>query len=103
MLAKFKTFNTQNVEMNRLQDNIADGFGPVLTAEILDFNIVKSQVLAIGDNVVDHRLGRAPIGWFVVRKRGPGNFYDKQDTNPTPTRNIVINSDSAVTVDIYFF
>lgn len=103
MLPKFKTFNTQNIELNRLQDNIADGFGPVLTADILDFNIVKSQVLKVGDNVVNHKLGRPPVGWIIIRKRGPGNFYDKQDSNVTPASNIVINSDSAVTVDIYFF
>jgi hypothetical protein len=103
VLPKFKTFNASNVELNRLQDNVGDGFNSVLTASILDYNIVTSQVLKVGDNVVNHRLGRAPLGWFIVRKRGAGNFYDKQDTNPTPAANIVINSDSAVTVDIYFF
>ena len=103
MLAKFKTFNTQNIEVNRLQDNVADGFNPVLNALILDYNIVEKQALTVGDNVVNHKLGRAPIGWFIIRKRGPGNFYDKQDSNSTPASNIVINSDSAVTVDIYFF
>jgi hypothetical protein len=103
VLPKFKTFNSSDIELNRLQDNIADGFNPVLTADILDFNIVKSQALKVGDNVVNHRLGRPPVGWIVIRKRGAGNFYDKQDSNPTPSANIVINSDSAVTVDLYFF
>jgi hypothetical protein len=103
VLPKFKTFNASNVELNRLQDNVADGFNTVLNAQILDFNIVTKQALKVGDNVVDHKLGRAPLGWFIVRKRGAGNFYDKQDSNSTPASNIVINSDSAVTVDIYFF
>jgi len=103
VLGKFKTFNASNTELNRLQDNVADGFNSVLTSVILDYNIVSKVALNVGDNIVDHKLGRAPIGWIVVRKRGAGNFYDKQDSNPTPTRNIVINSDSAVTVDIYFF
>ena len=103
MLGKFKTFNASNTELNRLQDNVADGFNSVLTSVILDYNIVSKVALKVGDNIVDHKLGRAPVGWIVVRKRGAGNFYDKQDSNPTPTRNIVINSDSAVTVDIYFF
>lgn len=103
MLPKFKTFNTADIEMNRLQDNIETSVNSVLTAVILDYNIVTNVALVVGDNVVNHLLGRAPIGWFVVRKRGPGNFYDKQDSNPTPTRNYIINSDSAVTVDLYFF
>jgi hypothetical protein len=103
MLPKFKTFNSANIELNRLQDNVADGFNGVLSASILDFNIVQSQDLAVGDNVVNHKLGRAPLGWIIIRKRGPGNFYDKQDTNTIPNKTIVINSDSAVTVDIYFF
>jgi hypothetical protein len=103
VLPKFKTFNSQDIEINRLQDNVGDGFNTVLNAGILDYNIVSNQVLAVGDNIVNHKLGRAVIGWFIIRKRGPGNFYDKQDSNPTPTKNIVINSDSAVTVDFYFF
>lgn len=103
MLPKFKTFNSQDIEINRLQDNVADGFNRVLTSAILDFTLIRSVVLKIGDNVVNHELGRNPNGWIVVRKRGPGNFYDKQDSNTTPALNIVINSDSAVTVDFYFF
>ena len=103
MLPKFKTFNSQDIEINRLQDNVADGFNRVLTSAILDFTLIKSVALKIGDNVVNHELGRNPNGWIVVRKRGPGNFYDKQDSNTTPALNIVINSDSAVTVDFYFF
>jgi hypothetical protein len=103
VLPKFKTFNSQDIEINRLQDNVADGFNRVLTSAILDFTLIKSVALKIGDNVVNHELGRNPNGWIVVRKRGPGNFYDKQDSNTTPALNIVINSDSAVTVDFYFF
>jgi hypothetical protein len=103
MLPKFRSFGSSDVELNRLQENISENLNRVNSAEILDYNIVTNVSLAIGDNVVNHLLGRAPIGWFVVRKRGPGNFYDKQDSNPTPTRNYIINSDSAVTVDLYFF
>ena len=103
MLPKFKSFNSSNMEINRLQDNVADGFNPVLNSPILDSVIVKDVALIVGDNVVNHLLGRPPLGWIVIRKRAAGNFYDKQDTNTIPNRTIVINSDSAVTVDIYFF
>lgn len=103
MLPKFKSFNSSNMEINRLQDNVADGFNPVLNSPILDSVIVSNVVLSVGDNVVNHKLGRPPLGWIIIRKRAAGNFYDKQDTNTIPNRTIVINSDSAVTVDFYFF
>jgi hypothetical protein len=103
VLPKFKTFNSQEIEINRLQDNVADGFNRVVTSAILDYTIIRNVALKIGDNVVNHQLSRNPIGWIVIRKRGPGNFYDKQDSNTIPAQNIVINSDSAVTVDFYFF
>lgn len=103
MLRKLITFNAESKELNRLMDYLDLALNPVLSADVLDFNIVKNVSLTVGDNVVDHRLGRAPIGWFIVRKRGAGNFYDKQDSNALAAKNCIINSDSIVTVDIYFF
>jgi hypothetical protein len=103
MLRKFTTLNVKDLDMNKIQSNISNVITPVVLNPILDFNIVKSVVLSIGDNLVNHKLNRAPLGWFVVRQRGLASLYDKQDSNSTPTVNYIITSDAAVTVDIYFF
>lgn len=97
------TFYSKNEEMNKLMNNLDIALAPIINNSFLDFSLVKDISLAIGDNLVDHKLNRTPNGWVVVRKRGAGNFYDKQDTNTTPTKNYIINSDTAVVVDIYFF
>jgi hypothetical protein len=103
MLKKLITFYTKDDEMNRLMNNLDSALAPLFTNNFLDYSLVSNVVLAVGDNQVDHKLSRAPLGWVVTRKRGAGNFYDKQDTNTTPTKNYTINSDAVVTVDIYFF
>ena len=103
MLRKLNTFNSQSQELNRMMDNLDLALNPVFNNEILDSNIVQSVALKIGTNVVNHKLGRAPIGWFSVRKRSPANLSDLQDTNKTPQLNYLIVSDAIAVVDIYFF
>lgn len=103
MLKKLTTFNTEDSSLNRLMNLLQQVINPIVDNQLLDSTFVKSVPLAVGDNVVNHKLNRSVVGWIVTRKRGPGNFYDKQDTNPTPTKNIIINSDTIVTVDFYFF
>ena len=103
MLKKFTDINIQDINLNRVQSNVSSALKRILLNPVLDFNIEKNVNLVIGDNVVNHRLSRPPLGWFVVRKRGPADLYDKQDSNTTPQTNIIINSDAVVSVDIYFF
>lgn len=103
MLKKLITFYTKNEEINRIVNNFDNAISPVLSNPFLDYSLITNVSLTTGDNLVDHKLSRAPVGWVVVRKRSSANLYDKQDTNTTPTKTYVINSDAAVTVDIYFF
>jgi hypothetical protein len=103
MLNKFVTLNLGDVNTNRIQLNIEKVLNPVLVNPILDYNIVNSVRLIAGDNLVDHKLGRKPLGWYLVRKRGPAEIYDKQDSNPSANLNYLLNSDAIVDVDIYFF
>lgn len=103
MLKKFTSLSVKDLDLERVQSNIDRVVNPIVVNPVLDFNIVKSVSLSIGDNLVNHKLNRAPLGWFLVRKRGAAELYDKQDSNSTPSINYIINSDAAVTVDFYFF
>lgn len=59
--------------------------------------------LAAGDNVINHGLGRDLLGWIIIRCDGAQTFYDKQSTNTTPQRTLILNASGAVTVTIYVF
>lgn len=103
MLKRLVTFNVDSQDLNRFMGNVDTTLNPIIQNPILDYNIVKSVSLSIGDNLVNHKLNRVPQGFYLVRQRSPANIYDKQDSNQTPKVNFILHSDAVVTVDIYFF
>jgi len=64
---------------------------------------LTSVNLNAGDNTIPHKLSQKLQGWFIVRLRGSATIYDKQDSNPSPDKNLVLNSSASVTVDIFVF
>jgi len=64
---------------------------------------LTSIALTAGDNTIPHKLSQKLQGWFIVRLRGAATIYDKQDSNPSTDKNLILNSSAAVTVDIFVF
>ncbi len=62
--------------------------------------ILKNIALTIGNNVINHKLGRNLQGWIIIRKRASADIYDQQDSNQMPALTLVLISDAPVTVDI---
>lgn len=65
--------------------------------------ILKNVELAIGANVINHRLGKPLTGWSIIRKRASADIYDTQDTNQMPQLTLTLVSDAIVTVDLEVF
>lgn len=76
---------------------------PVIQAEIVNGLLLTSIPLAMGDNVINHKLGRKLIGWIIVGQNASATFYDKQASNQTPDLTLVLNSSAAVTANIWVF
>lgn len=96
-------FQTDSKDISLLQTNWAQQLNPLLSNPVSSGLILKKVSLTSGDNIINHLLGRKLQGWFIVRKRAGGNFYDKQDTNMYPDIQLILNSDASVSVDIYVF
>jgi len=76
---------------------------PIINRPQNSSTILKSVVLASGDNIIPHTLNRALQGWNIVRIRAAATIYDKQDDNDNPTVSLVLNSSAAVTIDLEVF
>lgn len=105
-------FKTDDRSFALLQTQWAQSINPVLSLPMVNQNTLRnnpSQVgnsgvtLAIGSNTINHLLGRALQGWFIVRQRSAANIYDDQDNNTTPALTLVLVSDAIVSVDIVVF
>ena len=93
-------FQSDNATLTLLQTKWASEINPLLAKPQNQGLIIPGVVLAIGSNLINHRLGRKLQGWSIVRKRAAAEIYDTQDTNVTPDLTLRLVSDAVVTVDI---
>ena len=64
-------------EFSSLQDNIEQSVNPVIDAQIVNGVYLKEIDLTHSvDNLIEHKLGREPLGWFVVRKFAAIDIYE---------------------------
>lgn len=68
---KFATINHQDASINRVQDHVAKVLDPLVASPLNGAVLVKNVVLARGETVVPHSLGRRPQGFEVVRTHSP--------------------------------
>ena len=94
---------TQNQDMSLMQTRWASIIDPFLKRPSNQCLILKDVSLAVGSNVINHRLGRKLQGWRLVRKRAAAEIYDEQDDNQMPELTLILNSDSVVSIDLEVF
>lgn len=103
MLKDFKKISSTNKEVKQLQENVEQAIKPIINSQIVDGVLVKNIVIVSGtEKFVEHKLGREPIGFIVVRKRANAIIWDDQDNN-TNKRTFSLNSSANVTIDAWIF
>lgn len=103
MIQKYQKITTSDRITNQIQDNISKVTTPLTAIPLNSGSLLQSVSLVSGANSVNHKLGRALVGWFIVRQRAAASVYDTQDTNPTPTLTLNLVSSANVVVDVYVF
>lgn len=93
----------KKLEWSLAQDRWASQLNPLLTNPSLDSTVIKNVSLAVGNNVINHKLGRKLQGWRLVRQRAQANIWDAQDNNQMPELTLVLASDAIVSIDIEVF
>ena len=64
-------------EFNSSQNQLEEVLTPITQSQIVDGVLLKSVDLShSADNLIEHKLGREPLGWIVVRKFNPIDVYE---------------------------
>jgi hypothetical protein len=71
-----KVFKPQDQEFNRLQDSIEQAVNPIIDSRIVDGVYIKEVDLSTADTFVEHKLGREPLDFIVVRKFAAGDVFE---------------------------
>jgi len=96
-------YKSDDQSLTLLQTAWATQLNPVLALPQNSGVILKNVRLAIGDNTINHRLGRNLQGWQLIRVRAAATIYDKQDANQLKDLTLVLNSSAVVVVDLFVF
>lgn len=106
-LKRFKKIairSKEDKQLDNLQTNIEEALNPIINSPIVDGVLVKKVCLdPLQPTVIQHKLGRAPLGWIVVRKRNDSRIWDIQDANTNPKRSLALTCSHACTVDLWIF
>jgi hypothetical protein len=87
--------------LDMYQTRIKSILDPVLSKEIIQGQLLSGLTVVSGINVINHKLGRNPIGWFIVDATASVTAYRSGNINST---NITLTfSAGASSVSLWVF
>lgn len=99
-MKKYKKLSSLDPVVKQLQENIEQAINPVLTKEIINGILIKDIVLTTGSvDKVNHKLGRNPIGYIVVKRNANSVIWE----SAMDSRTISLNCSANVTVTLWIF
>ena len=64
-------------EFNSSQNQLEEVLTPITKSQVVDGLLLKSiDLTASADNLEEHKLGREPLGWIVVRMFAAVDIYE---------------------------
>jgi hypothetical protein len=93
----------QQLNLNDMQNRWATVLNPVIQCPLVNGSQLTNIKLTIGNNVVNHLLGRKLQGWVVVGNNAVMSLYDTQASNQTPQLTLNLVSDADVTVSLWVY
>lgn len=93
----------QGLPLQQTQNTWATAIDPVLSNLLVQGQILTGISLINGTTVVNHKLGRKLVGWFIVGINAAATIYDNQATNQTPQLTLSLTSNAAATANIWVF
>lgn len=85
-----------------MQTSWAQQIDPVLANLLVQGQLLSNVSLINGTTAINHKLGRIPLGWFLVSPLGAATVYQAA-YQPNPTLTLTLTSNAAITTSIWVF
>jgi len=69
---------------------------------IKDASIIEATITT-SDTVIQHGLGRNPIGYLIIDRDAAQTVYTSATTNPRPSLQIILKASGSVTAKVMVF
>lgn len=101
-IPRLRRIRSDDDTLRQVQDASDAIFQIIATKPILDGRLIQN-VTVNTQATVNHGLSRQLIGWLIVRKRNSEGVWDTQDSNPTPSSTLTLESSGSTTIDLWVF
>lgn len=95
--------HSQDNDLNLVQTKWKSIIDPLLGNQLTNGHLIGPIFLSLGNNIINHRLGRKLQGWFPVGQNALSNIFDNQASNQSPELTLSLTSSAAVTVTLWVF
>ena len=89
----FRTINTKDADLMRVQDSVRDTFSSLVRVPLLDGNIVEAS-LTTSATEVSHGLNRNIVGWFIIRQDAQASVWEPSQSE-TPSKTVRLQSSAS--------
>jgi hypothetical protein len=94
------SFQTSDLSLSNLQSRWATLLNPLLRQPLNSGTTLGPITLAVGNNVINHTLGRMQQGWMLTDVDGAAVIYRSAPFND---KTITLNSDAIVSVQLFVY
>lgn len=98
-MSNLPIFQTTDKNIQLLQSSWKAAIQPILNNDINQGILIEAN-LSIGDNTINHLLGRKPNGWFIADIDGAADIYRSAAMN---NLTLTLNSSAIVTIKLWVF
>lgn len=103
-IGRFQRVNVTDKALSRIQDQIGDTLDNVTARAVIDGVLIQNVPLSsAGTNYVEHKLGRAPMGWFVTNFRANVAVWKEETDDNSPKLLLPLKCSTDCTVDLWVF
>ena len=101
-IKELRIIGTRDSELNQVQQNMQLWAQPFTSCSILNGILLQGiELLAGQDNVVEHKLNRTIVGWFVSRPKANATVWEV--VGALPAKNLTLQTSADTTVDLWIF
>lgn len=103
-LSNFKSVGTDDLILQKIQDNISRVLDVITKKPIIDGMLLTDIFLTATTPLsISHLLGRKLVGYIVVLKDATADIWDLQSSNTLPDKFLVLESSANTTITIWVF
>lgn len=99
----FRKVVGQNRELNQVQSNVEQAVAEVIKNPLLNGRLIEDVALTTTASKIEHKLGRTPRGYLIVKRSANAQVYDSLASEGSPDLFLPLTASANVTVSLWIF